>query len=171
MKKRTLSFVIALSLVFLSFLIDYTQIYAATSITARPTFSTWFGSSYAICHEGNLWAWGNNQFGQLGDGTITEAGYDYFINNNRRSPVKIMDNVVAISAGVNHVAAIRGDDSLWLWGSNENGQLGDGNGGNWGLFSPVPIRVLEDVSYVSAGGHHTMAILNDGSLWSFGDNR
>ena len=139
---------------------------------AASTFSTLWGTSFVIRPDGSLWAWGSNDAGQIGDGTMTE--WDWFddtgVDNNRRTPVRIMDDVVAVSAGINHAAAIRGDGSLWMWGSNEFGQLGDGTGGNWDARSLVPIRVMEDVIYVAAGSHHTTAIRSDGSLWAWGFN-
>ena len=67
----------------------------------------------AITNDGDIWAWGANQFGQLGDGTI----------ENRISPIFIMNNVAYVSAGVNHTLAIRKDGSLWSWGNNNYGQL------------------------------------------------
>jgi len=119
-----------------------------------------------------LWAWGSNDYGQLGDGTTI----------NRYYPVKVMDNVIAVSASVTHTMAIRTDGSLWAWGSNEHGQLGNGTvtvygesqEGTWGLIEDndqkAPIRIMENVVAVSAGSRHTMAIGIDGSLWAWGRN-
>ena len=64
-----------------------------------------------------LWAWGRNQYGQLGDGTTTQ----------RTSPVKIGTSTwKAIAAGYYHSLGILSDDTLWAWGNNSYGQLGDG---------------------------------------------
>ena len=79
--------------------------------------------SLAIRNDKTLWAWGSNDFGKLGDGTFT----------NRFSPVQVLTDVVAISAGVGygsllgHSLAIRSDGTLWAWGGNTAGQLGDGS--------------------------------------------
>ena len=62
----------------------------------------------AISTDGNLWDWGGNINGQLGDGTTI----------NRNTPVKIMDSVASVSVGFDHTLAIKTDGSLWGWGGN-----------------------------------------------------
>jgi len=108
-----------------------------------------------IRSNGELWAWGWNRDGQVGDGT-TEARY---------SPVFIMDDVTAVSTGESHTIAIRSDGSLWAWGSNSNGQLGNGTR----VSSYIPVWVMDDVIAVTAGLNHTMAVRSDGSLWAWGN--
>jgi alpha-tubulin suppressor-like RCC1 family protein len=105
---------------------------------------------------GSLWAWGSNEFGQLGDGTEI----------NKSAPVRIMSDVIAISAGDDHSLAIRGDGSLWAWGSNEFGQLGDGST----ISRTEPVRIMGDVTAISAGEAFSLAIRRDGSLWAWGWN-
>jgi len=114
----------------------------------------------AIKTDGSLYCWGHNGYGQVGDGT----------NENRNSPTPVpgmSSGVSSISLGWYHSCAIKIDGSLWCWGNNEYGQLGDGSYGN--KNSPVQI-MLSGVSSVSAGGHHTCAVKTDGSLWCWGDN-
>jgi len=110
----------------------------------------------AIRADGSLWAWGHNHFGQLGDGTTIL----------RYIPVKVMNDVVSVSAGVNHTMAIKADGSLWAWGLNSWGLLGDGTNIN----RHTPVMIMEEVIAVSAGRNHTMAIRYDGSLWAWGSN-
>jgi alpha-tubulin suppressor-like RCC1 family protein len=77
-----------------------------------------------------------------------------------------MENVAVVSAGRNHAMAIKSDGSLWTWGLNENGQLGDGT-----TDSQIrPIQIMEDVIAISSGYAHSMAIKSDGSLWTWGLN-
>jgi len=122
--------------------------------------------------DGSLWAWGRNQMGQLGNGTLDDS----------QVPIRIGadTNWVKVSAGATHTVGLRSDGSLWAWGSNNWGQLGDGTGGiiDWGnnrlvpTYSLVPIRIdmRTDWAYVSAGRYQTMAIREDGSLWAWGRN-
>ena len=110
--------------------------------------------SLAITADGNLWAWGSNGGGQLGDGT----------NNDSNVPVRItgLSNVQQIAAGESHSLAITADGNLWAWG------LGDGTD----TRSNVPVRVtgLSNVQRIAAGGDHSLAITADGNLWAWGDN-
>ncbi|MCL2401896.1 MAG: hypothetical protein FWC90_04560 [Oscillospiraceae bacterium] len=120
------------------------------------TFSSGGSSSYAIQPDGALWAWGANHFGHLGDGT-TEA---------RLSPIKIMEDVTAVSGSGWHTMAIRADGSLWAWGHNRSKMLGDGTPEH----RHSPVRIMEDVTAVSTGSSHTLAIRADGTLWAWGRN-
>lgn len=70
----------------------------------------------AIKSDGSLWAWGRNDYGQLGDGSYTD----------RLSPVRVLTGVVAAAAGEKHTLALKTDGSVWAWGRNRNGELGDG---------------------------------------------
>jgi alpha-tubulin suppressor-like RCC1 family protein len=79
--------------------------------------------------------------------------------------VKIMDNTVHVSAGHEHTAAIKSDGSLWAWGYNNCGQLGDGTKEN----RDKPVKIMDNAAQVSAGYHYTMAIKQDGSLGVWGD--
>ena len=112
--------------------------------------------SAAIDATGQLWAWGSNNHGQLGDG----------IGGRSRTPIKVLDDVVSVSAGEGHTMAITSDTVLLAWGNNDYGQLGNGT------FEPIysPIEVLTDVIAVSAGYCHTLAITSGGKLWAWGNN-
>jgi alpha-tubulin suppressor-like RCC1 family protein len=109
-----------------------------------------------ITSDGALWLWGKNTHGQIGDGT----------NEDRDTPVHIMDNVIAVSAGATHTAAITRDNQLWVWGGNEHGQVGDGTDSN----SYVPVFIKDEVVFISAGGRHTVALTADGGVWTWGSN-
>ncbi len=125
------------------------------------------GYILALTYDNTLWTWGTNKLGELGDGT----------NIDRIYPHSIMDDVIAISAGKDSSTsfAIRSDGSLWGWGYNIYGQLGDGT--NISKNSPIPIEINKDkssenpaVKSVVCGSRHTLALLNDGTLWSWGQN-
>lgn len=110
--------------------------------------------------NGQLWAWGMNAAGQLGDST----------NTKRNIPVQIgtADNWICVTAGGYHSLGIRADGSLWAWGSNSSGQLGDGTT----TFRNTPIRIGTGNTWVTvvAGGYHTLAVKADGTLWAWGNN-
>lgn len=134
----------------------------------------------AIKKDGSLWMWGSNDYGQLGNGKkddVIFGGESYQL-----SPVKVMDDVAMVSCGFAHTAAIKTDGSLWLFGSNEYGQIGNNCAGDVakaGLHSvkpeyalqTVPTKVMDDVAYVSCGYNFTAAIKKDGTLWTWGDNQ
>ena len=116
----------------------------------------------ALKTDGSLWTWGWNSSGQLGDGI--------FGHTERNVPVRIGEETSwsAISAGSEHTIALRVDGSLWAWGDNYSGQLGDGT---W-AYRPAPVRIGEETNWtaISAGGYHTIALRVDGSLWAWGWN-
>jgi len=122
------------------------------------TISAGGGHAMVIHEDGSLWAWGINGNGQLGN----DDGGDLWRFENL--PIKVMDGVIGISAGGAHSLAITDDGSLWAWGWNVFGQIGDGTMTD--RF--VPTMILEDVIQASAGDMHSLALKNDGSLWAWG---
>ena len=116
----------------------------------------------AIGSDGSLWAWGNNEFGQIGDGRSGEA------SNSRPVRIGTYSDWVDVSAGDRHVLAIRADGSLWAWGNNENGRTGLGtDAGN--TSAPARVGTATGWEAVSAGVGHSLAIRN-GELWAWGNN-
>ena len=109
-----------------------------------------------ISGNGSLYMWGNNDCGQLGDGTKTY----------RDIPVKIMDNVVSISTRWNSSGAITRDGSLYMWGCNDYGQLGDGTKTD----RDIPVKIMDNVVSVSVGRYASGAITKDRSLYMWGYN-
>ena len=73
-----------------------------------------------------------------------------------------------ISAGFNHTTAVKSDGTLWSWGLNTSGQLGDNSTTN--RSSPVQIGASSDWYYVTTGDYYTIAIKTDGTLWAWGEN-
>lgn len=113
--------------------------------------------SLALKGDGTLWAWGENAYGQLGDGSTTD----------RTTPVQVLTGVVAVSAGQWHTLALKTDGTLWAWGRNANGQLGDGTTSD--RATPVPVS-LSGVAALQGGRYHSVALTNDGTVWCWGGN-
>jgi len=89
--------------------------------------------SLALKKDGTVWAWGVNNFGQLGNGTMEDSSI----------PVKVesLSDVVATDAGWDHSLALKKDGTVWAWGSNGSGQLGNGTIGGSIKFSSIPVKV------------------------------
>lgn len=114
--------------------------------------------SMALKNDGTLWAWGNNEDGQLGDGSIT----------NKLTPVQIISNVIDIAAGHNHTIVLKSDSTIWVWGNNSYGQLGI----NSTINSIIPIQVIgfNNIRSIAAGSMYSFAIKNNGDVYSWGEN-
>jgi len=126
----------------------------------------------AITTNGQLYAWGYNYYGQLGNndsGNYTSgvekdtAKYEAY-----RVRIGTATNWKTVSAGQYHTVAIQTDGTLWAWGCNEFGQVGNGTTTN--RTSPVKIGTDTNWKSVSAGNDHTVAIKTDGTLWAWGRN-
>ena len=160
------------------------QAIAPTAIDERAS-----DTSFVMRPDGSLWGWGNNEFGQLGDGTrinrhspvhIIDNVVDFSSNGTRSLavtadgglwswgtvPTRVMDDVIAVSAGDEHTMIIKTDGSLWGWGNNSRGQLGVITSESHTRENPV--HIMDDVIAVSAGSNHTLAITADGGLWAWG---
>ena len=125
-----------------------------------------YTQSAAIISDSSLYMWGNNHSGQLGNGVDGGDLYKYDEGIDSNLPIKIMDNVASVSLGFTHSAAITTDGSLYMWGDNCHGQLGNGTTES----SNIPIKVMDNVASVSLGHYHSAAITTDGSLYMWGFN-
>jgi alpha-tubulin suppressor-like RCC1 family protein len=117
--------------------------------------------SLYINTDQTVWAWGYNNFGQLGDNT----------NISRTSPKQIqgLHNVVSVAAGsYYHSAALISDGTVWTWGYNGNGQLGDGTTNS--RQTPVLVTGLTNITAISTGDQFTLALDTSGNVWAWGYN-
>ena len=116
----------------------------------------------ALKTDGTVWTWGCNGDGRLGDNSTT----------TRSSPVTTAGGGTTwcqISAGYRHSAAVKTDGTLWTWGRNTVGQLGDGTT----VIKSSPVTTAGDDAtwrQVSGGRYHTAAVKTDGTLWTWGFN-
>ncbi len=119
------------------------------------------GFSLAVKTDGTVWGWGDNNYFQLG----TSTGLIY------STPVKIegLANVREVVCGSGHSIALLGDGSLYSWGQNAFGQTGLGLGDPF-VVVPQKISQLSDISKVSAGQFHCLAVKTDGTVYSWGRN-
>jgi len=132
------------------------------ALTTWATLVDGFGASmYAIKTDGTLWAWGYNNYGQLGDGSIT----------SKSSPVQIgaLTNWLSISAGYYYAVSVKTNGTLWSWGYNGDGQLVIGSVPSY-YSSPKQVGSLTTWSSVKAGYSYTFALKTDGTVWSWGAN-
>lgn len=123
------------------------------------------GNSFVLSlrDDGTVWTWGK-MYGEVFD------KQNYWV---QPTPIQVpIEDVVAISAGWQHCLALKKDGSVWSWGSNDYGQLGDGTTISPKWYSIVPVRVigLDNVTMISAGPWHSLALKNDGTVWSWGAN-
>lgn len=152
------------------------------------------GEVHAVARktDGTVWAWGRADFGMLGDGPRSIQDF----RSNRPVQVKVailtpsgstiltpLSDITAISAGTSHSLALNSDGTVWAWGYNGDGQLGDSTYDNrdtavqvitgWipapGGFGWIPAP-LSDVVAIAAGRRHSLAIRSDGTVWAWGNN-
>jgi len=130
----------------------------------------------AVKADGTLWAWGMNTWGQLGDGsnidknTPTRIGTDsnWLTAAVGGSSYNWLHTHITVLVTNSHTAAVKTDGTLWAWGSNNSGQLGDGT--NIAKNTPTKIGTDSDWAWVEAGGSSTYALKSNGSLWAWGWN-
>src|SRR5437879_37494 len=139
---------------------------SAAAHAVTPQISAGDTHTVALKSDGTLWAWGLNAYGQVGDGTTSRE---------RASPVAVGadSNWAAVAAGKGengraHTVALKTDGTLWAWGHNGFGELGDGT--PLSRSSPVQIGSTTNWMVVSTGSNYTVALKSDGTLWTWGFN-
>ena len=130
------------------------------------------GHSLALKKDGTVWAWGRNEYGQLGDGTRTDSPRPVQVKGS--SGTGWLADVQAIAAGGSHSLALKTDGSVWAWGWNYKGQLGDGSMSE--SYLPVQVKGpggsgwLTEIKAVAAGDVHSLALRTDGTVWAWGSD-
>jgi alpha-tubulin suppressor-like RCC1 family protein len=113
--------------------------------------------SLALMEDGTVYSWGDNNYGQLGNGSKTDSLTPVMVN---------IDHVIDIAAGDRHSIALKNDGTVWTWGRNNYGEIGDGTN----TTRTSPVQVLSNVINISGGYLFTLAIKNDGTAWAWGYN-
>jgi alpha-tubulin suppressor-like RCC1 family protein/subtilisin family serine protease len=143
---------------------------ATAQVVNDPGFGTvravGAGESHTLAAktDGTLWAFGSNESGQLGDGTQSFGSF------SRLTPVLVqnLSDVTALAGGFSHSLALKSDGTVWGFGGNFKGQLGDGTL----VMRPTPVRVgdLTGAKALAAGRFFSLVLKTDGTVWGFGDN-
>ena len=120
----------------------------------------------AVTADGQVYAWGRNTYGQLGNG-------EFGVETKEMSPVRVagLADVVAVAAGWDHSLALTRDGRVHAWGSRSHGQLGDGvRETGRPAAKPVLLASLTNIMAIAAGGQHSLALRQDGTVHACGSN-
>ncbi len=131
------------------------------TVVAGEPISAGGDHTCALQPSGAVQCWGNNAYGQLGDGTA--------VSKTTSVAVLGLTDAVAISTGGIHTCALKSGGSVVCWGNNSNGQAGDGTPGS-DKTSPVVVSGLTDAVALSAGRLHTCALRANSSVVCWGLN-
>src|SRR6266478_2923525 len=116
--------------------------------------------------QGTVSAWGDNSFGELGNGT----------NTTSNTPVQTsgITGVTAIAGGGFHSLALKSDGAVWAWGYNGDGELGNGTNTDSNtpvqVLGPGGVGFLTGVTALAVGCRHSLALKSDGTVWAWGYN-
>ena len=166
--KNRSEFICGKLLSFFSVPIVMVAIFSTEILSAKKVTKIAAGSNHTLLlkqdssNPGTLWAMGDNQYGQLGDGTNTQSPL----------PVQVKYNGVAVSAAIdiavgdNHALVLMSDKTLLAMGRNNYGQLGVGSTDNKNSL----VQVDTDVAIIAADGNHSLFVKDDGSMWAMGRN-
>jgi alpha-tubulin suppressor-like RCC1 family protein len=132
-----------------------------TSLTNIIAVSAGGNYSLALKNDGTLWSFGINYQGQLGIGTIS-------VGSNIPVQITSLTGVTNISTGSYHCKAMKNDGTVWAWGSNTDGEFGDGTNTNSSI--PVQISALTGASIALAGSNNGLELKSDGTVWTSGGN-
>ncbi len=133
---------------------------AGVSVARTASVSTIAASwqaSLAILEDGSLWSWGCNFDGNLGTGSAT-------LDQINVPPAKVMDGVRFVTADQNTIFAGKTDGSLWAFGSNSGGALGDGTTER----RPSPVKIMDDAVAVKCQSGRALALTSGGELYGWG---
>lgn len=119
------------------------------------------GHVLVLGRDGSVWAWGNNDYGQLGDGGASQ---------NRATPAKVagLPTAAGVAAAGSHSLVLGADGTVWAWGDNQFGQVGDGSKKK--QLAPVQVAGLAGIKAVAVSQFRSVALAADGTLWEWGSN-
>src|SRR5262245_42841779 len=147
----------------------------AVAASPASVVSIWGGAreTIALKSDGTVWTWGLNacnlgsgNCGKLGDGTQMSRSIPIQVHGP--GDIGFLNSITAIMGGEHHNFALKSDGTLWSWGGNFVGQLGDGTYTNTVL--PVRVSGLSSVRSLGGRGYHSLAVTSDGTVWAWGWN-
>src|SRR5690348_3789054 len=146
----------------------------AANMPPSPIRQVWGGGRHtiALLNDGSVWTWGSDVSGKLGDNQVsasyTDQSHDSFVPLRVHGPgnVGYLNSIIAISAGESHNLALRSDGTVWAWGWNAFGQLGNGTTND--AATPVQVSGLSNVVAISGRAYHCLALKSDGTVWGWG---
>jgi alpha-tubulin suppressor-like RCC1 family protein len=158
---------------FFGIVLNFLLIAVAPGISgaATPQISAGYAHSVELKSNGTVWTWGDNSGYQLGLGSGFTASY-----SSVAEQVSGISGVIAVAAGQDHTLALKSDGTVWAWGENNHGQLGNTDLVGTASYSNVPIQVSipipsnVPVIAIAAGTEFSMALDNSGTVWAWGLN-
>lgn len=115
----------------------------------------------ALSNNNTLYSWGYNLHGELGKGSSGISGLTPSI-------IPSLQNVVDMAIGGSHNLCLLSDETLWAWGENYSGQLGNG-GTSSNVYYPIQITYLTGIKLIAASGSSSVALTNDNKFWAWGN--
>ena len=147
----------------------------STILTGIKAISSQNHHVLALKSDGTVWAWGDNSKGQIGTGSTTTAQYSTPVQVRYTNGTSYMSDITAIAAGSDHSLALEDTGKVLAWGAGNEGQLGNNN--SWGsIYTPVYVRngppgtYLNGVTAIAAGYNHSLAVRATGSVYAWGGN-
>lgn len=124
----------------------------------------WNGA--ALKEDGTVWTWGDNGSGQIGNGSA--ASYTIY----QTIPVQVsnLNGIIDFSLGDTFALAVKSNGSVWSWGNNSSGEMGNGTISYHGQTSPLQVMALSGIKSVSGGDAYCAATKGDGTIYSWGQN-
>jgi alpha-tubulin suppressor-like RCC1 family protein len=141
---------------------------STTPLTSVVSIAAGTDESFAVDSGGNVWAWGYNSNGQLGNGTTSNLLY--------ATQIATLTNIIGIATSQYHTLALQSNGTVYGWGADQYGQAGTGTTTTW-VTTPTPVANdngqsgnLSGIVAVATGSYHSLAIDNQGQVWSWGYN-